>query len=73
MQDFEFIVEIDVDGNVTTTVNGVKGQKCSEVAGLLADLGQVTEDRHTPEWSEQEPINLDLDQGDELVVGGGLW
>jgi len=48
------IIEIDPDGKLSGTVQGVAGPACTSLSAWLDELGQVTEDRHTPDYHKPE-------------------
>ena len=49
------IVKISKDGKVEATVNGIKGPTCEgKLEALLQGLGEITEERATPEYWEVE-------------------
>lgn len=54
MKHYEIDLEIDADGNVASTVKGVKGKACGELSAFLDALGTVTHDSPTPEFYQTE-------------------
>jgi hypothetical protein len=46
----EIRITIGKDGNISAEVVGVEGQKCTDLSKFLDQLGQVTEDRLTPDY-----------------------
>ncbi len=62
----DIIFDIDDDGNITITVEGVKGKSCEELtASLEAALGTVTAREHTSEYyQEEEKAKLKITLGD---------
>lgn len=53
----EHVVSISPKGEVTITVNGVKGPSCKDAtAALEKKLGRVAEDTLTGEFYEQEQV-----------------
>lgn len=46
-------VEIDEQGNVKATVEGVAGPACAEVSAFLDRLGPVEVDENTPDFYQQ--------------------
>lgn len=40
----------DEEGNVEATVEGIAGPSCSEASAWLNDLGDVVEDKETPDY-----------------------
>jgi len=58
---------IDRDGNIQTTIKGIKGSGCSVVAEEFKSLGQVMEQKQTNEFYESShgsKIWLDLNQNE---------
>jgi len=54
------IVKIGKDGNIETTVHGVKGTGCTAlVDALTAQLGDTTADSETPEFYETSQSQLE--------------
>lgn len=61
----DIIFNISPDGDITITVQGVKGQSCTELtADLEAALGVVVDQQHTSEYYEEE-ARLEVTLGDE--------
>ncbi len=58
MQSTELEFIIDTDGNVQTTVRGVKGPGCSEIVEKLNDLGTVTRQEKTGDFYKTPAINV---------------
>lgn len=50
MNQHTIIIEIGEDGSITGEVKGVTGKSCSDISKWLDELGEVTEDRHTPDY-----------------------
>ena len=53
------------DGNIQTTIKGIRGSGCSVIAEEFKSLGQVTEQKQTNEFYESShgpKIWLDLNQ-----------
>lgn len=46
-------VEIDAQGQVKATVEGVAGPVCGEISAFLDGLGEVTVDENTPDFFQQ--------------------
>lgn len=46
----EIKIKILEDGKVVAEVHGVDGPTCVEISKFLESLGEVTEDRHTPDY-----------------------
>lgn len=58
-QRIEIEVEIDGEGVVRTTVKGVAGKGCLDLAHALEEaLGPVTERTLTAEYYEKEPARI---------------
>ncbi len=43
-------IVISEDGQITGTVHGVTGPSCSDISKWLDSLGEVVEDKHTPDY-----------------------
>ncbi len=43
-------IEIGPDGEIKSTVKGIKGAHCHEISKWLDDLGKVTSDSKTPDF-----------------------
>lgn len=69
-QEFTLIITISEDGETATAeVNGIKGRKCSDVAKMVEELGEVIEHRHTADYDQPEPVALNR-TGGRLRIGG---
>jgi hypothetical protein len=44
------IIEIAPDGKVTGEVKGVTGKQCGSLTKWLDEIGEVLEDKHTPDY-----------------------
>lgn len=44
------VIEIKPDGKITGEVKGVNGKHCAPLSAWLDELGEVIEDRHTPDY-----------------------
>ena len=54
---------IDREGNIQSSIKGIKGSACSSIAEKVKDLGQVIEQQQTNEYFESgtsSQISLDL-------------
>ena len=54
---------IDQEGNIQSTIKGLKGPTCSAITEAFRDLGQVIEQQQTNEYFESgtsSQISLDL-------------
>ena len=54
---------IDREGNIQSSIKGIKGSSCSSVAEEFNDLGQVVEQQQTNEFYEScnsSKLSLDL-------------
>jgi hypothetical protein len=63
----EIHFEIDRDGNITSTIQGIKGSLCETVATEFKSLGKVTEQNPTNEFYEpgdRQRVVLCLEQKD---------
>ena len=61
-KEIHFVIE--PDGNITSTIKGIKGSHCSTVAAEFKGLGQVTEEKPTHEFYEpgnSHRVLLDLE------------
>lgn len=47
----EIEITIDADGNVTGEVHGISGPQCGPISKWLDSLGDVVEDRNTPDYN----------------------
>ena len=54
MAHYTITVNIDQEGNVTFEVKGIKGAGCEKVLKPFEKLGQVVEERKTPEYYQAE-------------------
>ena len=62
----EIIFDIDGDGNITITVEGVKGKDCTKITKELEEaLGVVIDQQFTSEYYQEEEQRL------EIKLGGG--
>lgn len=57
-------IKIDTDGEMTISVNGVKGRSCKDMTREIEKLGQLVISKETREFHERE---TDVD----LVKNGG--
>ena len=53
MQPHEIVIKIKPDGSIESTVQGVAGPSCEKLLEWLAELGEVTEEGHTPDYRKQ--------------------
>jgi len=51
---YEIVVTIDESGNVSMEVKGIKGPGCEKVLKPFEGLGEVLEERRTPEYYQRE-------------------
>ncbi len=58
-------IEIDEEGQITSTVNGLKGPSCEELTKWLEGLGETVEHRRTPDYYRQQQV------GNRVRVGSG--
>jgi hypothetical protein len=49
----EIIIEILPDGKITGEVKGIEGQHCAPLSEWLDELGEVLEDKKTPDYHKQ--------------------
>jgi hypothetical protein len=56
-------IEINEDGEIASTVNGVQGPSCEELTHWLEDLGDTVEHRRTPDYYRQQRV------GERVRVG----
>jgi len=55
----EHIIEIDIDGTVKITVNGVTGKACKDATAQIEKaLGKVTKDTPTSDMYKKEQIKV---------------
>ena len=60
----DIVFDIDADGNITITVEGVKGQDCLAITEELeASLGVVLDRQHTSEYYQEEEERLTIKLG----------
>lgn len=45
---------IDCQGNVVSTINGIKGSSCKEVADEIRSLGRLLHEKRTEEYFAKE-------------------
>lgn len=57
MQPHTIKVTIDKGGVITTEVSGIQGEGCDALTAWLTQLGNVDEDRATPDYYE---LNADV-------------
>lgn len=64
-------IQIFPDGKIQAEVQGVKGKKCTDYIRILEELleAKTVDSRYTPEYYEDEPIQLETQQ--EIKVEGG--
>lgn len=60
MQSTELEFIIDTQGNVKTSVKGVQGPGCSEIAENLSDLGTVTRCEKTGDFYKTPKANAGI-------------
>ncbi len=60
MQSTELEFIIDTQGNVQTTVRGVKGPGCSEIVERLSDLGTVTRREKTGDFYKTPAVSVGI-------------
>lgn len=46
-------IEITQEGKVVGEVKGVQGQQCMQLSEWIGDLGEVLEDKKTPDYFKQ--------------------
>ena len=51
---YTIVANIDEEGNVTFEVKGIKGPGCERALEPFEKLGQVVEERKTPEYYQAE-------------------
>ncbi len=56
-------IVINADGTLESTVGGVAGPTCHELTQWLEQLGNVVEDRSTPEFYQVETLGNTLTTG----------
>jgi len=56
MQSFTIEITIDEEGQTTGEVKGVQGPSCSDISKFLDELGEVVEDRPTPDYYRQAHV-----------------
>lgn len=64
----DIIFDIDLNGNITITVEGVKGQSCTDLTKQLEEaLGVVLDQQHTSEYylEEENKLTITLGKDDE--------
>ena len=56
----EILIEVDPDGNVTFTVQGIQGKGCQGLAQALAEAmsGKVVDHGHTRDYSRIPRIDI---------------
>ena len=58
----QIIIKITPDGEIKSEVKGVSGPSCSNLSKWIDQLGQVTEDKNTPDYYKAD--------GQGVTVGG---
>jgi hypothetical protein len=53
-KEYTIDIEINEEGEIESTVNGVMGPSCEELTQWLESLGDVTEHHRTPDYSRQQ-------------------
>ena len=62
----DILFSIDGSGNITITVEGVKGKDCEKVTKEIEEaLGVVVNRQHTPEYYQEEEERI------QIKLGGG--
>ena len=62
----EVIFDIDPDGNITITVEGVKGKDCTKITRELEEaFGVVVDRQFTSSYYEEEEQRLEIKLGDD--------
>ena len=62
----EIHFEIDSNGNIKSTIRGIKGSTCSTIAEEFESLGRVEAQNHTNEFYESSPshrVLLEMQKG----------
>jgi hypothetical protein len=67
MQPHTIDIEISPQGEVRSTVQGIKGAACGDISKFLDELGNVVEDQATAELYEQPTATSSY-----TTVGGGV-
>lgn len=49
-QPHTIVITVQPDGKVVGEVKGVQGPSCTTLSAWLDELGEVEEDRHTPDY-----------------------
>ena len=74
MQAFTLTITISTDGEtVVGEVEGIKGKRCSDISALLDKVGEELEHRHTAEWSEPEPVQIQTGPITSTQILGQSW
>ena len=53
-------IEISPDGEIKSTVHGIAGPDCSKISEWINDLGEVTRDEKTLDWSKGKDQDLKI-------------
>ena len=65
-QKTDIVFDIDPDGNITITVEGVKGKDCEKITQELEEsLGVVIDRQFTSEYYQEQEERLKITLGDE--------
>lgn len=56
----EIVIEIDPQGKIASTVNGIEGPSCSELTKWLEDLGVVEVDSPTADYRKQPKQGISI-------------
>jgi len=54
MKSKEILFSIDENGEITSTVKGIKGSTCQDIAKAFETIGKVTRQERTHEYYEKE-------------------
>lgn len=72
MQEFTLIIDISADGEeVVGEVKGIAGKRCHDIQGLLDQVGQEIEHRHTADWDKPEPVQIGTSSTSGVTLGKG--
>ena len=63
MQSFTIEITIDEEGQTTGEVKGIQGPSCSDISKFLDELGEVVEDRPTPDYYRQARVGARVQLG----------